>query len=276
MNQIVNSHPVSHLAESTHYALKRRRAGKRGVSPIIATILLVAITVVLAAVLYVLISGLTGGGVSSPYSLQMTNDGQTVPAAGTYFITLALNPTAGLTTGLFGLKITNVSSATVAGAAVPTTTCKLYATFGSTACPKATAASTAWYVVLVAENGTVANSVRNGGLERAHRGSDRRGDAGCRHGCDHHGDRRPHDGLLDRLGVGEWLGGPVDRGGTSNRTTRIEPRETGARSQSEPFPPTLFLSNSGESRALLPARTRRNYRPHARSVGALDGSHKNA
>ncbi len=42
-----------------------RKARKRGVSPIIATILLVAITVVLAAVLYVLISGLTGGGVGS-------------------------------------------------------------------------------------------------------------------------------------------------------------------------------------------------------------------
>ncbi len=141
----------------------RVRRGKRGVSPIIATILLVAITVVLAAVLYVLISGLTGGGVSSPYSLQMTNDGQTVPAAGTYYITLALNPTSGLTTGFFGLKVTNVSSATVNGAAVPTTTCKLYATFGSTACPKATAASTAWYVVLVAENGTVANSYGTAG-----------------------------------------------------------------------------------------------------------------
>jgi archaeal type IV pilus assembly protein PilA len=38
-----------------------RKAKKRGVSPIIATILLVAITVVLAAVLYVLISGLTHG-----------------------------------------------------------------------------------------------------------------------------------------------------------------------------------------------------------------------
>jgi len=42
-----------------------RKARKRAVSPIIATILLVAITVVLAAVLYVLISGLTGGGVGS-------------------------------------------------------------------------------------------------------------------------------------------------------------------------------------------------------------------
>ncbi|HXW66390.1 MAG TPA: archaellin/type IV pilin N-terminal domain-containing protein [Thermoplasmata archaeon] len=43
-----------------------RKARKRGVSPIIATILLVAITVVLAAVLYVLISGLTKGPGTSP------------------------------------------------------------------------------------------------------------------------------------------------------------------------------------------------------------------
>jgi archaeal type IV pilus assembly protein PilA len=43
-----------------------RKARKRGVSPIIATILLVAITVVLAAVLYVLISGLTHGPGNTP------------------------------------------------------------------------------------------------------------------------------------------------------------------------------------------------------------------
>ncbi len=43
-----------------------RKAKKRGVSPIIATILLVAITVVLAAVLYVLISGLTHGPGNAP------------------------------------------------------------------------------------------------------------------------------------------------------------------------------------------------------------------
>lgn len=42
-----------------------RKAGKRAVSPIVATILLVAITVVLAAVLYVLVSGLTTGGAGS-------------------------------------------------------------------------------------------------------------------------------------------------------------------------------------------------------------------
>lgn len=43
-----------------------RKNGKRGVSPIIATILLVAITVVLAAVLYILISGLTNGPGNTP------------------------------------------------------------------------------------------------------------------------------------------------------------------------------------------------------------------
>jgi flagellin-like protein len=43
-----------------------RRKRQRGVSPIIATILLVAITVVLAAVLYILISGLTKGPGNTP------------------------------------------------------------------------------------------------------------------------------------------------------------------------------------------------------------------
>ena len=43
-----------------------RGKNRRGVSPIIATILLVAITVVLAAVLYILISGLTKGPGNTP------------------------------------------------------------------------------------------------------------------------------------------------------------------------------------------------------------------
>jgi archaeal type IV pilus assembly protein PilA len=43
-----------------------RKKNDRGVSPIIATILLVAITVVLAAVLYILISGLTKGPGNTP------------------------------------------------------------------------------------------------------------------------------------------------------------------------------------------------------------------
>ena len=41
------------------------REDEEGVSPVIATILMVAITVVLAAVLYVMVSGLIGGGGTS-------------------------------------------------------------------------------------------------------------------------------------------------------------------------------------------------------------------
>ncbi len=61
-----------------------RKAGKRGVSPIIATILLVAITVVLAAVLYVLISGLTRGPGNTPIGSAMAVSGATDGACKTY------------------------------------------------------------------------------------------------------------------------------------------------------------------------------------------------
>jgi flagellin-like protein len=61
-----------------------RKARKRAVSPIIATILLVAITVVLAAVLYVLISGLTHGPGNTPIGSAFTagNPTASVCAAG--------------------------------------------------------------------------------------------------------------------------------------------------------------------------------------------------
>ena len=59
-----------------------RKARKRAVSPIIATILLVAITVVLAAVLYVLISGLTHGPSSAPLGTNFSW-GSPVNASGT-------------------------------------------------------------------------------------------------------------------------------------------------------------------------------------------------
>ena len=60
-----------------------RRANKKGVSPIIATILLVAITVVLAAVLYVLISGLTRGPGNTPLGSAMAVGSST---AGTSYL----------------------------------------------------------------------------------------------------------------------------------------------------------------------------------------------
>jgi flagellin-like protein len=60
-----------------------RKARKRAVSPIIATILLVAITVVLAAVLYVLISGLTHGPGSTPIGSAFTAGNPTTSTCGT-------------------------------------------------------------------------------------------------------------------------------------------------------------------------------------------------
>jgi flagellin-like protein len=92
-----------------------RKNRKRGVSPIIATILLVAITVVLAAVLYVLISGLTKTGASTPYELGMalqTPGGVIGPinTPGTYYITMDISPTSGLTTAIMGLSVLSSSS----------------------------------------------------------------------------------------------------------------------------------------------------------------------
>jgi archaeal type IV pilus assembly protein PilA len=77
-----------------------RKARKRGVSPIIATILLVAITVVLAAVLYVLISGLTHGPGNTPI--------------GTAF--QAGNPTPGQQTAATGAGTCAAGTTTLLGA----------------------------------------------------------------------------------------------------------------------------------------------------------------
>jgi len=143
------------LRNSRRTSRMARRAKGRGVSPIIATILLVAITVVLAAVLYVLISGLTGGGTSSPYSLQMSNRGQSTPAAGTDYITFALSPTSGLNTGIFGLKVQNVVHTGIAAGTV-TAACVQYAAFNAVNC--AAPAASAWYAVLVFSNSTVASA----------------------------------------------------------------------------------------------------------------------
>jgi flagellin-like protein len=81
-----------------------RQKGARGVSPIIATILLVAITVVLAAVLYILISGLTKGPGNTPIG--------TALAAG------AVNASGGMT---WSNMIFQVQTAAGAGAVGPTT-----------------------------------------------------------------------------------------------------------------------------------------------------------
>lgn len=93
--------------------LRRRQAGKvgdRGVSPIIATILLVAITVVIAAVLYVIVSGYLTNSSSPPQevALQDVTFSHTGNPATAYYITFGqVSSTSGVTTADFGFKIVN-------------------------------------------------------------------------------------------------------------------------------------------------------------------------
>jgi flagellin-like protein len=107
-----------------------RKARKRGVSPIIATILLVAITVVLAAVLYVLISGLTHGTGSAPLGTNFswgtpynisgsTTTGCTSATAACYSIEIA-GAGGGVGTSNFQLSLRSSLGATIAWAAADT------------------------------------------------------------------------------------------------------------------------------------------------------------
>jgi archaeal type IV pilus assembly protein PilA len=91
-----------------------RKAQKRAVSPIIATILLVAITVVLAAVLYVLISGLTHGPGSTPIGSAFTAGNPTAGtcAVGSAQVIAAAAVTGGCKAGDFIYTLT-VESSTV-------------------------------------------------------------------------------------------------------------------------------------------------------------------
>jgi flagellin-like protein len=135
-----------------------RKKGRRGVSPIIATILLVAITVVLAAVLYILISGLTGGSSSKPYTVGFGQGQPSTNGTATYE-TFSLSVTNDLNTGLFALKITTPAGSGLGGAA-PTATCVAAATLTATtplwtAKCGASSATQGWYGVIVSPNGVI-------------------------------------------------------------------------------------------------------------------------
>jgi len=123
-----------------------RRGKRRAVSPIIATILLVAITVVLAAVLYILISGLGSTG-SKPYQLSF-GSGTPSSHAGAFYDNFTMVPTSGLTTGIFGLKITTPAGSPVAvgtgsGLTAPT--------------------SGSWYAVITNASGAVLSTYTSAG-----------------------------------------------------------------------------------------------------------------
>ena len=101
-----------------------RQKGKRGVSPIIATILLVAITVVLAAVLYILISGLTKGPGSTPLgtALAFGTINEASAGANFYYNTTVQTASGGMTWSNMIFQVQSTSGSTVAGVTSITTT----------------------------------------------------------------------------------------------------------------------------------------------------------
>ena len=132
-----------------------RRGKRRAVSPIIATILLVAITVVLASVLYILISGLGSTG-SKPYSIGF-GQGSPSQAGATYYDNFTMSSTSGLTTGILGFKITTASGASVpgAGAAAGTDCVVGDSVISSTTNSGCLAPTSGWYLVISSDTGTI-------------------------------------------------------------------------------------------------------------------------
>ena len=82
---------------------------QRGVSPIVATVLLVAITVVLASVLYVLVAGLGSGATGPrPIALELTALGNLGnPGNVSTWVNFSLTTSQTVTTSEFGLALTS-------------------------------------------------------------------------------------------------------------------------------------------------------------------------
>ncbi|HKV89588.1 MAG TPA: archaellin/type IV pilin N-terminal domain-containing protein [Thermoplasmata archaeon] len=92
-----------------------RKKGRRGVSPIIATILLVAITVVLAAVLYILISGLTKGPGNTPLGTALAMGTPSAGVNGSAFTyTVTITPSSGLTPAGLNFQVQSSTAAILA------------------------------------------------------------------------------------------------------------------------------------------------------------------
>ena len=130
-----------------------RRGKRRAVSPIIATILLVAITVVLAAVLYILISGLGSTG-SKPYQIGFGSGTPNSPHAGTFYDNFTMSSTSGLTTSIFGLKIITATGSPVVGGTVATT-CVALGPVDQATCP---GPASGWYAVIADTSGNVVST----------------------------------------------------------------------------------------------------------------------
>lgn len=134
-----------------------RRHGQRAVSPIIATILLVAVTVVLAALLYVLVTqDVSGSSTKAPIYVGFGKSESSAGAPPTAYDDLELSVTTGLKTNQFGITLSNPSGVGVAVAAA--SACG--ATYWSCTAP---AAAGSWYAVLDNAQGAVLASFTSTG-----------------------------------------------------------------------------------------------------------------
>jgi hypothetical protein len=123
------------------------------VSDIVAELFVVAITVVLAATLYLLVSGLTHAGTSSPYLLGMGSPQETAQSASYSYGVIAISPQNGLTTAMAGLYLANGSGAgAVPLGTAPSSSCRFNAGFNNATAPCTAPVSGIWYAVLVNPN----------------------------------------------------------------------------------------------------------------------------
>ena len=120
---------------------------------------MITITVVLAATLYVLVSGLVRTTASSPYLLTMGSPQESEPSSDYGYGVVAIIPQNGLTTAMAGLLMVSGSgSGDVALGTAPSSTCHGGAGFNNATAPCSAPVSGIWYAVLLdISSGTVLN-----------------------------------------------------------------------------------------------------------------------
>jgi hypothetical protein len=93
-----------------------------------------------------------------PYSIQMVEVGASHPNTDLYYIDIAVNPTVGLATAVFGLRITNISGSVITPGIAPPSCAAPYGGTLSAFNPENCGTPDGnWYAVLVFENTTVSS-----------------------------------------------------------------------------------------------------------------------
>lgn len=143
----------------------RRDRSRSPINPWLVGLILGIIVVSSTAVtLVVFASSIRVDVGGTPYSLGMWDAGSSQPATGVFYSKLLIEPTPGLTTGLFGFKLTSTTTGGIAPGMRPTTcTAPSGSSFTTFSAANCGAPSSAWYTVLTFQNGTVASTFDSSG-----------------------------------------------------------------------------------------------------------------